>query len=182
MLNFPRFSKEKNVLRLEIASLSPGHYEEPRHAVAADLGLQQWAEFTAPIDIRLHLDKASDELIVQIDWQTVISSCCDRCAEPLQTSLSDSLTVVYTWNPEEYGGEAEEEVVLISESTREVDLADPLRQSLILALPAKQLCSDECRGLCSRCGANLNLEPCKCPPEPVDPRWEKLNQLLNRKN
>lgn len=168
------------MLPLDIANLSPGHYEETRGVVAADLGLQQ-PEFTAAIDLRLHLDKASDDLIVQIDWQTVITSSCDRCAEPMQTSLSDHLTVVYTSNPAEYG-EADEEVLLISESTREVDLADPLRQSLILALPIKQLCSEECRGLCSHCGANLNLESCKCPPESVDPRWEKLEQLLNRKN
>jgi len=180
LLNFPRFWKEKKVLRLDIANLSPGHYEEARRAAAADLDLQERTEFTTPIELLMHIDKASDELIVTIDWQTVVSTSCDRCAEPLQTPLADHLAVVYTSNPKEHGDE-DEDVLLISESTREVDLADPLRQSLILALPAKQLCREECRGLCSHCGANLNSETCSCPPEPVDPRWEKLEQLLNRK-
>ncbi len=134
-------------------------------------------EFQSPIELAFHLEKASDELIVAIDWQTVIHCSCDRCAEPLQIPLSDALLIVFTRNSKERD-EEDEEVLLISDSTREVDLTDPVRQSLILALPAKLLCKEECRGLCVRCGANLNLESCSCPAEPVDPRWEKLEQLF----
>jgi uncharacterized protein len=176
----PIFGKKK-VLRLNIANLSAGHYEEAWQTKAADLDLQDRTEFQTAIDLQLHIEKASDEIIVTIDWQTVITLFCDRCAEPLQTSLSDTLAIVFTLNPQERG-EEDEDVLLISESTREVDLADHLRQSVILALPVKQLCSEECKGLCSHCGANLNTETCNCPPEPIDPRWEKLEQLLNRKN
>jgi uncharacterized protein len=170
----------ETVLNLNIANLAAGHFEEERQAVATDLDLQERAEFQSPIEMILHVDKASDELIVAVDWQTVIARSCDRCAEPLQTPLCDSVTIVFTHNPKEHA-EDDEDVLLISESTREVDLADPVRQSLILALPAKQLCKEDCRGLCVRCGANLNFEICNCPPEAVDPRWEKLEQLLNRK-
>ena len=168
------------MLPLNIANMACGHYEEPREASAADLNLHEREEFQAPITMVIRIDKASDELIVTIDWQTMISGSCDRCAEPLQTPLSDTLSVVYTYDPQERG-EEDEEVLLISESTRQVDLTDHLRQSLILALPLKLLCREECKGLCSRCGANLNNESCSCPPDPVDPRWEKLEQLFNRK-
>ena len=168
------------MLSLNIANMAPGHYEENRQASAADLDLRERDEFQAPVTMAIQIDKASDELIVTIDWQTMISGSCDRCAEPLQTPLSDTLSVVYTYDPQERG-EEDEEVLLISESTRQVDLTDHLRQSLILALPLKLLCREECKGLCSRCGANLNNESCSCPPDPVDPRWEKLEQLFNRK-
>ena len=170
-----------NVLRLNIANLAAGHYEESRQAQAADLDLQEYAEFQSPVDMVLHIDKASDELIVTIGWKTVIYLNCDRCAEPLETALSDSYSVVFTFNPKEHA-EEDEEVLLISESTREVDLTAHLRESLILALPVKQLCREECKGLCGHCGANLNSETCTCQPGPVYPRWEKLEQLLKRKN
>jgi uncharacterized protein len=177
LLNFASIFGIKAVLILDIANLSAGHYEETWQAAAADLDLQDRSEFQSPISMVLHLDKTPDELIVVVDWKTVISHNCDRCAEPLQTPLEDSLSIVFTRNPQERE-EEDDEVLLISESTREVDLADPVRQSLILALPAKQLCQEGCLGLCVHCGANLNSEKCTCPPESPDPRWDKLSQLF----
>lgn len=162
---------------LDITNLTVGHYEETRQAVAADLNLQEWSEFQSPVAMILHLDKTPDELIVVVDWKTTISHSCDRCAELLETPLQDSLSIVFTRHPEERA-EEDDEVLLISDSTRTVDLADPLRQSLVLALPVKQLCKEDCLGLCVHCGANLNQERCTCPPEPTDPRWDKLSQLF----
>jgi len=58
-----------------------------------------------------------------------------------------------------------------------VDVNGIAREALVLALPLKVLCSDECSGLCPRCGFDLNQGRCDCVPDPVDPRWDKLKGL-----
>jgi uncharacterized protein len=53
-----------------------------------------------------------------------------------------------------------------------IDLTDAL-----MAVPMKALCDDDCAGLCSKCGQNLNKGKCECPAEDTDPRWAKLTEL-----
>lgn len=59
-----------------------------------------------------------------------------------------------------------------------LDLTDAVRQYLLMAIPIKPLCQQDCAGLCPTCGANLNETPCGCPSGAVDPRWEKLRNLV----
>jgi uncharacterized protein len=58
-----------------------------------------------------------------------------------------------------------------------LDLDDAVRQYWTAALPMQPLCRPDCRGLCPRCGSDLNLGPCSCPPE-EDERWSALRQLI----
>ena len=58
-----------------------------------------------------------------------------------------------------------------------VDVSGIAREALVLALPLKVLCRDECPGLCPRCGLDLNEGRCDCATEPIDLRWEKLRGL-----
>ena len=59
-------------------------------------------------------------------------------------------------------------------SARGADLAELVRQALVIALPMRLLCSEECRGLCPHCGKNLNEGPCQCRTVRIDPRLEAL--------
>jgi uncharacterized protein len=59
-----------------------------------------------------------------------------------------------------------------------LDLTEAMRQYALLAIPMKPLCRQECAGLCSTCGANLNNSSCNCTPEPADPRWSELSKLV----
>jgi uncharacterized protein len=61
-----------------------------------------------------------------------------------------------------------------------VDFDDVLRQQLYLLLPMKRLCSEQCKGLCSRCGVNLNLAECRCANERQDLPFAVLAQLKNK--
>ena len=60
-----------------------------------------------------------------------------------------------------------------------LDLTEAICQYALLAIPMKTLCSENCAGLCSNCGKNLNYGPCDCPPQDTDPRWSELRKLLN---
>ena len=59
----------------------------------------------------------------------------------------------------------------------EIDLAPLVHEQAILALPTIPLCAEGCRGLCPRCGADLNAGPCGCPPPAPDPRLAPLRAL-----
>jgi uncharacterized protein len=57
-----------------------------------------------------------------------------------------------------------------------VDLAEVLREELLLGMPMKALCDEDCKGICPGCGNELNTEPCTCKPE-IDERWSALSAL-----
>ena len=76
--------------------------------------------------------------------------------------------------------EDNDEIVLLEDG--EVDVGDLARTAFILGMDTKTLCSEDCKGLCPRCGADLNLGPCSCGKE-TDPRLAVLAKLLeNREN
>jgi len=59
----------------------------------------------------------------------------------------------------------------------EIDLRSDICENLLLMIPMKRLCKEDCLGLCATCGANLNLETCHCKSATIDARWEKLKNL-----
>lgn len=59
-----------------------------------------------------------------------------------------------------------------------IDLTEAARQYVLLAIPMKPLCREDCAGLCPSCGHNLNLETCDCLPQEADSRWSKLKKLV----
>ena len=75
-------------------------------------------------------------------------------------------------------GASETEIGYYQDSSLVVD--DVLREQVLLSLPAKTLCREECKGLCPRCGANRNTDSCSCEEVPADARWSALGDLRSR--
>jgi uncharacterized protein len=111
---------------------------------------------------------------------------CGRCLAPFPIDVDQELDLFYLRHNPDDAREAEDEVQLSDRdmvvafySGPRLDLGDVLREQLFLATPLKGLCRDECRGLCSVCGANRNSVACDCtPPADVDPRLSVLGQLF----
>ena len=78
------------------------------------------------------------------------------------------------------GDVEEDDLVLLTESEAAgYDILPHVREAVILELPMRYLCSEECKGLCARCGANLNRGRCACGESEDDERWAPLKKLLN---
>jgi uncharacterized protein len=161
---------------LFIANLKDGLDRQESSVNPADLGLDE-EEFAKPIQLHLDIEKVGQNIFVHARLQTELSFLCDRCAEPFSLAMSEQYRLLFTSDPDMVN-EEDESTFRISESTEEVDLTDPLRETLLLAMPAKRICRDECKGLCAQCGANLNETTCTCEKQQIDPRWDKLKQLL----
>jgi len=100
---------------------------------------------------------------------------CRRCLIPVDVPVDEDLELLFV--EEEQALDDDVGCYVIPGSTPVLDLREALREELLLAVPQFVECRPDCRGLCPRCGANLNAGPCACRPE-RDPRWQALSDLL----
>ena len=107
---------------------------------------------------------------------TCIHGICDRCASDFDRDVNIPIDVVLV--TEMANEENEDEWVFPLEGDS-ADLDDIVRTVFVLNLDSKLLCKEDCKGLCHRCGKNLNDGPCNCQKE-LDPRFAALKQLLEK--
>ena len=107
---------------------------------------------------------------------TCIHGICDRCAANFDREVSFPIEVVLV--TEMANEENKDEWVFPLEGDS-ADLDDIVRTVFVLNLDSKLLCREDCKGLCCRCGRNLNDGPCACQKE-LDPRFAALKQLLEK--
>jgi uncharacterized protein len=109
---------------------------------------------------------------------------CARCVEPVEIPLAAEFDLIF--RPAAADREATERSITAQETEigyylkDSLLLEDVLREQVLLSLPVRTLCKPDCKGLCPRCGANRNLQPCSCDEGPSDPRWEALTDLRSR--
>ncbi|MCI9512318.1 DUF177 domain-containing protein [Oscillospiraceae bacterium 50-60] len=130
---------------------------------------------SSPVSVSGEVRNAADVLHLNLTARTTLDAVCDRCGRefsmekeiPYHCMLAESLE----------NGESDE-IELLEEG--KADLGELARTAFILGMDTKTLCSEDCKGLCSRCGADLNLGPCSCKKE-IDPRLAALAKLLENK-
>jgi uncharacterized protein len=105
---------------------------------------------------------------------------CARCVEPVATPLAGNFDLIF--RPQAADAESGERAITLDETEigyyeeSGLVLEDVVREQVLLSLPTRTLCSEDCKGLCPRCGQNLNLGTCNCAPI-SDPRWNALAGL-----
>ena len=134
-----------------------------------------------PLKVKIRIEKAGDKYIIDGELEGNILARCDRCLEPYNHDLKTSFHLFLAQqNPET--GEAEielleEEMEVEFIKGEEIDLNDIVRAQIYLSLPMKSLCADDCSGLCTTCGINLNKGHCQCRREKGHPGFLKLKNL-----
>ncbi len=161
-------------LSINISKLSEGTHEYAFEVEAAGIGLD--ARFTKMVTVAATLDKTGHQLYLKTNLQTTGRFTCDRCLDDFDLSLSAHYQIVYLTEEMPTGRGREEEIQYIGPDTTLLDLVEDVRQYLVLAIPQKLLCKEECRGLCQVCGANKNKTSCSCVENEVDPRWDGLRK------
>lgn len=105
-------------------------------------------------------------------FDTTVRIPCRRCLTDVDTKVHQDLQLILSEDEETPEGDG---VYLIPPRTQVLDLTDTLREEYLLAQPRFVECRPDCKGLCGRCGANLNDGPCNCAPL-ADPRWDALRK------
>jgi uncharacterized protein len=116
---------------------------------------------------------------------TNLEIACARCLEPVPYAVTRQFDLLYRPAGSDSGEDREIELqdkdAAISYYEGEgVELEELLREQILLDLPLKTLCSEDCKGLCPQCGKNLNSGECQCETAALDPRWEALKGLKDK--
>ncbi|HEY0170738.1 MAG TPA: DUF177 domain-containing protein [Pyrinomonadaceae bacterium] len=131
--------------------------------------------------------RKGEEVRLRGEIRAKVELLCDRCAAPERKPLAVEFDTSFIPQAVE-AVKAEnveltpEDLVLSAYEGDAVDLDDLVREQILLALPSRHLCREDCKGLCQKCGANLNEGHCSCAQAEVDPRWAALADLKKGSN
>ncbi len=128
----------------------------------------------APLLVSGRVRNMAGALVLEGEAKTTLSLSCDRCRKEFEREKG---VILHSLLAKELSGEDAEEIILLDGN--ELDLGDLAYTAFVLDMDMKNLCSEDCKGLCSGCGADLNLDDCRCKPE-MDPRWAALAQFLDK--
>ncbi|HZU31727.1 MAG TPA: DUF177 domain-containing protein [Candidatus Angelobacter sp.] len=150
-------------------------------------------EQTAPLRTTGHAElirenRGAHEVVDDIrlvgKFSAEVQAHCARCLDPVGNVLSEQFDLIYR----PLGVDAKGDEVAISQAETEIGyyqgegllLEDVLKEQILLALPVKQVCSANCKGLCPQCGKNQNVESCGCVNAMPDPRWAALEDIRKK--
>ncbi len=129
------------------------------------------------VDIKGIILKKGSIYILKGELSTQLSLSCDRCLKVFKYPIHAKFDREFSFEQDEQ--EDEEDIIKISNSI--LDLTDVIAETIYLELPMKNLCHDECKGICITCGQDLNEKACGCSSDSIDPRLEGLNNIFSIK-
>lgn len=141
---------------------------EPASAYPGLVQVQEDGEctFLNPVDIDLTVVKEYGHIRVKGTVATRVALSCSRCLVDFQSDIKSGFTIYFTQAAGEQVEDevelAEEDLLSVTYDGDEIDLANEIAEQVLLELPYKPLCSENCKGLCPECGIDLNNSKCDC--------------------
>ena len=127
-----------------------------------------------PVVVTGDARNTAEMVLLQFTASTILWSVCDRCLKSFDNPKSVHCEYILAERLE--NGESDD-IILLEDGA--VDIGELARTAFILEMDGKTLCSEDCKGICPGCGADLNQGSCTCKKE-ADPRWAALAQLLEK--
>lgn len=159
-------------------------------SLTADRKINYWGQLyslAAPLQVEVEAYRAEGRIIAAISVSGSVTVSCSRCLGPAGVAIEGELRYLFSLDKEEdkkaepdYETDGEEELMILDSWEDEIDLGPLVWEVMITLLPTAPLCSEECRGLCPKCGADLNTSSCTCTDEEGDPRFEVLKSLVQK--
>lgn len=132
----------------------------------------------APLEFSGRIENLGDRLRVAGEVKTKVELLCNRCMEVMSLEVKTPFSEIFS-NYKDVVEEDQEEEISFFEGD-EIDIDAHIARAILLELPMKALCKEECKGLCPECGINLNFEKCQCVKETIDPRLLVLKKIMNQ--
>lgn len=155
------------------------------YPVLAEAAAEEGATFVAPLQTQLRVVRVGELVEVEGTVQSRVRLSCSRCLTEFEGPLVGRFALTYAREmpavTDEAGGEevelSAEEMGLTLFHGEEIDLGEAIAEQVIMALPMRPLCREECRGLCPQCGANLNDVDCGCERPVFNVKFAALKEL-----
>lgn len=176
----------------DIDKYGPKTYERRFPVSAKDVSREEVANLgDVALTVQASKGDLTGEYILQGTADFTADLECSRCVEPYPFAITSTFHLRYRARPAGSGEELEEVEISADEldieyySERQISLKDLAMEQIQLSIPMKPLCGEKCLGLCPTCGANRNLETCRCESSIIDERWGTLRdvraELLKKK-
>lgn len=133
--------------------------------------------FSGPLSLSLTITNVNTALSVEGIIKAGLILTCGRCLESYQYDLECPLSETYYFSSDGSNPPDEEWIFFSGEM---LDITSEVYKAIVLVLPMRGLCRDTCQGLCPVCGINLNTKQCRCEVDDLDPRLNKLQELLKK--
>ena len=131
-----------------------------------------------PFELHL-LNEENKRLLIQGETDVMIAIPCDRCLEEVQTRIHLTFDKEFPLEETERSDESElEEADYMTGFHLDVDRL--VYDEILVNWPMKVLCKEDCKGICKKCGANLNLHECACDKTELDPRMAAIQDVFNK--
>ena len=178
-------------IEIRALELHPIHFEEEFGPGEIDLGEDIRQRGSLKADGRADLVEEHhgkrqriEDIRLQGSFFTSLEVACARCLEPVVHDVARNFDLLYrplgtdAGTPERSVNAADTEIGYYQGEG--LLLEDALREQVLLALPLKAICREDCKGLCPHCGLNLNVEQCSCAEPIEDPRWSALKEIRDK--
>lgn len=134
--------------------------------------------FDRPLEIEGSISNNGQSLILSAQCSGSMLTQCARCLKDITVPVKFTVDENLAQND---GQLSEDTDVILFEDTV-IDIDDIIANNFLMNISGKYLCSDDCKGLCPKCGANLNEGSCGCSDDEIDPRWAALVDIMEKDN
>jgi uncharacterized protein len=135
----------------------------------------------APAAVNGKVRLSDNQVFVNGNVETRAQVECDRCLKPVEIPVNADFTLEYIGGSEYESREAaeltEEELSVSVFDGEAIDVDEIVKEQILLAVPTRMLCREDCKGICPECGADKNTGECNCVTNEIDPRWAALKDL-----
>ena len=146
-------------------------------------------DFTAPLRTALRALRIGDLVQISGDIETSVRLPCSRCLQPFETPLKSSFALTYMQQAADVMEDTEpQEIELSAEDMgivyfqgEKINLKDAIQEQVVMEFPLRPLCKLDCKGLCPKCGADMNENPCDCEQRPSPGKFDALKHLKLQK-
>jgi uncharacterized protein len=169
-------------MRIEIEKLEAGrggfaHVYQPDELDPVDERVQ----LIQPVQVKGNVKRTGNEVSVSGHVETRAQLECDRCLKPVELPVNADFALEYITGADYESSAAaalsEEEMSVSVFDGESIDVDEIVKEQILLAVPARTLCREDCKGICPECGMDRNAGDCNCAPNEVDPRWAALKNF-----
>lgn len=143
-------------------------------------------KLAAPPKVSGQITRNEHKVMVDGQLNAVVSVECDRCLKPMELPVDTKFKVEYvtpaTYKASDTAQLGEDDLALSVFEGEVINIDEIVREQILLAVPTHAVCDENCKGLCPICGTDRNLTSCTCQETEIDPRWQGLKELVNRKS
>lgn len=160
---------------IKITNFTDGIHDLDFAGPVESVGLRD--PFFGEYELKVKMDKSHSQIVLDCSLWVKAKFVCDRCSEEFVKVIDNDFKLTYMYAKEAASKNDNLNLYYITPETDKINLKEDIKEYALLSIPMKRLCKEECKGLCPRCGKNLNDGPCECKNDEINPIWNDLLKL-----